>query len=42
VDGAVTAGPAPRALRRLDLALEDGRLIVDIAKAAAPGAILKA
>jgi cytochrome b6-f complex iron-sulfur subunit len=42
VDGAVTAGPAPRALRRLDLALEDGRLIVDIAKPAAPGAILKA
>jgi cytochrome b6-f complex iron-sulfur subunit len=42
VDGAVTGGPAPRALRRLDLALEDGRLIVDIAKPAAPGAIVKA
>jgi len=41
VDGAVTGGPAPRPLRRLDLVLEGGRLVVDVGKAAAAGAILK-
>jgi cytochrome b6-f complex iron-sulfur subunit len=41
VDGTVTGGPAPRALPRLDLALEGGRLVVDVAKPAAPGAVLK-
>ncbi len=41
VHGTVTGGPAPRALHRLDLALEDGRLIVDVAKPAAPDSILK-
>lgn len=41
VDGHVTGGPAPRALPRLDLVLEDGRLVVDIAKPAAPDAVLK-
>jgi nitrite reductase/ring-hydroxylating ferredoxin subunit len=41
VDGAVTGGPAPRALPRLDLALEDGRLIVDVAKPVARDSILK-
>jgi cytochrome b6-f complex iron-sulfur subunit len=40
-DGTVTGGPAPRALPRLDLVLEGGRLVVDIAKPAAPGAVLK-
>jgi cytochrome b6-f complex iron-sulfur subunit len=41
VDGAVTGGPAPRPLPRLDLVLEGGRLVVDTAKPAAPGAMLK-
>jgi cytochrome b6-f complex iron-sulfur subunit len=41
VDGAVTGGPAPRALPRLDLVLEGGRLVVDISKQAAPDAVLK-
>ena len=41
LNGAVTGGPAPRSLRRLDLALDDGRLVVDVAKTAAPGAVLK-
>jgi cytochrome b6-f complex iron-sulfur subunit len=41
VDGAVTGGPAPRALPRLDLVLEGGRLVVDTAKPAAPDAVLK-
>ncbi len=41
VDGTVTGGPAPRPLPRLDLVLEDGRLVVDIAKPAAPGSVLK-
>jgi cytochrome b6-f complex iron-sulfur subunit len=41
VNGAVTGGPAPRALPRLDLALEDGRLIVDVAKPVARDSILK-
>ena len=41
VDGAVTGGPAPRPLPRLDLALESGALVVDVAKPAAPDAVLK-
>lgn len=41
VDGAVTGGPAPRPLPRLDLALEDGTLVVDVAKPAAPDAVLE-
>jgi cytochrome b6-f complex iron-sulfur subunit len=41
VDGTVTGGPAPRPLPRLDLALEGGRLVVDVAKRAAPDAVLK-
>ena len=41
VDGTVTGGPAPRPLPRLDLVLEGGRLVVDIAKQAAPDAVLK-
>jgi cytochrome b6-f complex iron-sulfur subunit len=41
VDGTVTGGPAPRPLPRLDLALEDGRLVVDVAKPAGAGAVLK-
>jgi cytochrome b6-f complex iron-sulfur subunit len=41
VDGTVTGGPAPRALPRLELVLEGGRLVVDIAKPAAPDAVLK-
>lgn len=41
IDGTVTGGPAPRPLPRLDLALEGGRLVVDVAKPAAPDAILK-
>jgi cytochrome b6-f complex iron-sulfur subunit len=41
VDGEVTGGPAPRPLPRLDLALEDGTLVVDVAKPAAPDAVLK-
>lgn len=41
VDGTVTGGPAPRPLPRLDLVLEDGRLVVDVAKPAPPDAVLK-
>jgi nitrite reductase/ring-hydroxylating ferredoxin subunit len=41
VDGAVTGGPAPRPLHRLNLALEDGRLVVDVAKPVVPGTVLK-
>jgi cytochrome b6-f complex iron-sulfur subunit len=40
-DGRVTGGPAPRALPRLELALEDGTLVVDVAKPAPPDAVLK-
>ena len=41
VDGQVTGGPAPRPLPRLELAIERGRLVVDVAKPAAPDAVLK-
>ena len=41
LEGTVTGGPAPRPLPRLDLVLEDGRLVVDVAKTAAPGTVLK-
>lgn len=41
VDGSVTGGPAPRPLPRLDLALEGGTLVVDVAKPAASDAVLK-
>ena len=40
-DGSVAAGPAPKPLHRLELALEDGVLVVDASKVADPGSILK-
>lgn len=40
-DGHVTGGPAPRALPRLELAVEDGVLVVDVAKPAAADAVLE-
>ena len=40
-DGRVVGGPAPRPLPRLELAVEDGRLVVDVARPAAPDAVLK-
>jgi cytochrome b6-f complex iron-sulfur subunit len=40
-DGRVTAGPAPRALPRLTLVVEDGSLVVDVAKPAAADAVLE-
>lgn len=41
-DGRVVGGPAPRALPRLELVVEDGRLVVDVSKPAPPDAVLKA
>ncbi|MFN7976258.1 MAG: ubiquinol-cytochrome c reductase iron-sulfur subunit [Acidobacteriota bacterium] len=41
LDGRVTGGPAPRPLPRLDLQLENGVLIVDAKKPAAPDFLLK-
>jgi cytochrome b6-f complex iron-sulfur subunit len=41
VDGHVTGGPAPRALPRLELVLERGALVVDVAKPTSPDAVLK-
>jgi cytochrome b6-f complex iron-sulfur subunit len=40
-DGRVVGGPAPRPLPRLELAVEDGRLVVDVARPVAPDAVLK-
>jgi cytochrome b6-f complex iron-sulfur subunit len=41
VDGKVTAGPAPRPLRRLQMTVERGVLVVDASKEVAPGELLK-
>ena len=40
-DGHVTGGPAPRPLPRFELVMERGTLVIDLAKRAAPGAVLK-
>lgn len=40
-DGRVVGGPAPRPLPRLKLVVEDGRLVVDVAKLAPADAVLK-
>ena len=39
-DGQVTQGPAPRPLTRLQLTLERGVLVVDVAKTVEPGMVL--
>jgi cytochrome b6-f complex iron-sulfur subunit len=39
--GEVTDGPAPKPLPRLELALENGLLVVDVSKTVAPDALLK-
>jgi cytochrome b6-f complex iron-sulfur subunit len=41
LEGKVTAGPAPRPLRRLRMSVERGVLIVDRGKEAAPGELLE-
>ena len=41
IDGHVTGGPAPRPLRRLELVVERGSLVVDVAKPVANDAVLK-
>lgn len=41
LDGKVTAGPAPRPLRRLQMTLERGVLVVDRSTPVAPDAIFK-
>jgi cytochrome b6-f complex iron-sulfur subunit len=41
LEGKVTAGPAPRPLRRLTMTLERGVLVVDGGKEAAPGELLE-
>lgn len=41
LDGAVTEGPAPAPLPRLLLTLDNGFLVVDVAKTAPPDAMLK-
>lgn len=41
VDGQVTGGPAPRPLPRFELVIERGSLVVDVAKPAAPDAVLE-
>jgi cytochrome b6-f complex iron-sulfur subunit len=40
-DGEVTTGPAPRPLPRLQLTLERGVLVVDVAREVEPGEVLK-
>lgn len=40
-DGRVTQGPAPRRLPRLQLTLERGVLVVDVAKVVGPDVVLK-
>jgi menaquinol-cytochrome c reductase iron-sulfur subunit len=40
-DGQVVVGPAPRALHRLAMTLEQGALVVDAAKTVEPDAVLK-
>jgi cytochrome b6-f complex iron-sulfur subunit len=41
LEGTVTAGPAPRPLRRLRVTLERGVLVVDRGREAAPGELLE-
>lgn len=41
LDGQVTNGPAPRPLPRLEVSVERGLLVVDAARAIAPGALLR-
>jgi cytochrome b6-f complex iron-sulfur subunit len=41
IDGRVAAGPAPRPLSRLLVIVEQGSLVVDTSKRAAPDALLK-
>lgn len=41
LSGTVTGGPAPQALVRLQLTLENEQLVVDASKLAAPGALLE-
>jgi cytochrome b6-f complex iron-sulfur subunit len=40
-DGRVTQGPAPRPLPRLQLSIERGLLVVDVAREVGPDAVLK-
>lgn len=39
--GTVTNGPAPRALARFSLTVEDGMLVIDVGKVVEPDAVLK-